>query len=228
MPDQLLFVVMTGLILGLEHALEPDHLVAVSVFVSERKDLRSAAWLGISWGMGHTATLLLIGGGTLLLNITIPPWLADSMELIVGFLLIGIGLNALYRVYRNKLHIHPHEHADGETHQHLHSHRHSEAHGHGHSRARAFVVGLVHGGAGSAAAVLLVLSMVEVAWQGVLLIFLFGLGSIVGMLLVSLLIALVTRRSVHSDRWQRVVSGLAGAVSVALGLMIAYQYFFTA
>jgi ABC-type nickel/cobalt efflux system permease component RcnA len=206
--------------------LNPDHLVAVSVFVSERKDLRSAAWLGISWGLGHTATLLLIGGGTMLLNITIPDWLAASMELIVGFLLIGIGLSALYRVYRNRLHIHHHAHDDGETHQHLHSHRHSAAHGHGHSRGRAFIVGLVHGGAGSAAAVLLVLSMVEVAWQGVLLIFLFGLGSIIGMLLVSLLIALATRWTVHSDRMQRAISSLAGAVSVALGLMIAYQYFF--
>lgn len=223
MPDQLIFAAITGLILGLEHALEPDHVVAVSVFVSEHKDPRSAARLGVSWGLGHTATLLLIGGGIMLLHINIPAWLEHTMEFVVGLLLIAIGASAIIRVLRDRRHVH--EHDDDEVHQHFHSHRHSETHDHSHHPSgRAFLVGLAHGGAGSAAAVLLMLTMVDAAWKGVLLIALFGLGSIVGMLLVSLFISLATRWSVNSVRWQRAISGGAGSVSVALGLLIALQF----
>lgn len=229
MLGHLPFIIITGLILGLEHALEPDHLVAVSVFVSERRDFRSAARLGISWGLGHTTTLLLIGGGALLLNLTIPPWLAESMELLVGVLLIGIGLHALYRVFSDRLHLHQHQHHDGADHRHFHAHRADDTHHHIHQASRrAFLVGLLHGGAGSAAAVILVLSLIEVAWQGILLILLFGVGSIVGMMLASLGIAFATRWTGDSAHWQRTIRGVAGSVSVALGCVIAWGYVFAA
>ena len=82
--DEIILVALTGLVLGLEHALEPDHLVAVSVFASERKDMKAVLLLGMTWGLGHTTTLLIVGGGALLLNITISDQLASFMELLVG------------------------------------------------------------------------------------------------------------------------------------------------
>jgi ABC-type nickel/cobalt efflux system permease component RcnA len=224
MMNDLLLIITTGLILGLEHALEPDHLVAVSVFVTERKNLGTAARLGISWGLGHTATLLLIGGGAMILGVTIPPILADSMELLVGVLLVILGLHALYKVYRERVHLHQHQHV-GEVHAHFHTHAESTGHHHEHRHTRrAFLVGLLHGGAGSAAALLLVLTMVDQMWQGLLFILLFGLGSVVGMLLVSLMIGLATRFATNISGWQRMMGTAAGALSIVLGVSIMLRF----
>lgn len=221
-----LLVLLTGLILGLEHALEPDHLVAVSVYASERKDLKAVAGLGASWGLGHTVTLLLVGGGALLLNITIPDQVAAMMELLVGLLLIGLGINVFVRLRRGRLHHHQHAHDDGSVHDHLHPHRATKTHEHVHRSSRhAFLVGLLHGGAGSAAAVLLVATMVGTVGQGLLLILLFGVGSIFGMMTVSFLLGLTGRALAQFGDWQRGLHIAAGTLSVVLGVIITMRYF---
>ena len=224
--DGLLLVALTGLVLGLEHALEPDHLVAVSVFASERKDLKAVSLLGMIWGLGHTTTLLIVGGGALLLNITIPDQLASFMELLVGFLLIGLGVRVFVRLSRGKLHHHEHTHSDGSSHEHLHPHGETPTHNHLHrSNRQTFLVGLLHGSAGSAAAVVLVATMASSAWQGLLLILLFGVGSIGGMMLVGLLIGVTGRFMDRVSGWQHALNAVAGTVSIILGLFIAVGFF---
>ena len=224
--SQFVLVALTGLVLGLEHALEPDHLVAVSVFTSERKDLKAATWLGMSWGLGHTATLLIVGGGALLLNVTIPDNLAASMELLVGLLLVGLGIRVLVQLSRGKLHHHEHGHDDGSTHEHLHPHGETKSHEHLHRSTRqAFFVGLLHGGAGSAAAVLLVATMVSSVWEGIFLILLFGVGSIGGMMLVSLLLGVTSQYMDRIPNWQRGLNMKAGTISIVLGLSIVLDFF---
>jgi ABC-type nickel/cobalt efflux system permease component RcnA len=223
---QFVLVALTGLVLGLEHALEPDHLVAVSVFTSESKDLKAAIRLGMSWGLGHTATLLIVGGGALFLNITIPDNLAASMELLVGFLLVGLGIRVLIKLSQGKLHHHEHTHDDGDAHEHLHPHGETASHEHMHRSARqTFLVGLLHGGAGSAAAVLLVVTMVSTVWEGIFLILLFGVGSIGGMMIVSLLLGVASQYVDRIPNWQRGLNMTAGTISIVLGLSIVLHFF---
>ncbi len=206
-----------GFLLGLQHALDADHVVAVSTLVSETKNLRRSSLLGALWGLGHTTTLLVAGLAVLLLKIAIPERLALSFEFMVGILLVLLGGDVLRRLWQQRPHIHPHTHADGTTHVHLHGHAHGPHHHHAH---RSFLVGLVHGLAGSAALLLLVLATVESVGQGILFILVFGLGSILGMWATSTLIALPFALLGRIARVDRALRLVAGTVSILLGVTI--------
>jgi len=221
-----------GLILGLRHALDPDHIAAVSTIVSESRSVRRSSLIGTCWGLGHTMSLLVAGVLVIALKIQISDRLALWMEFAVALMLILLGLKAVLKPLRGwRIHVHQHAHG-GSSHSHAHLHRPSEEHAHQHrhlirSGARPFLVGMVHGMAGSAALMILVLATIPSALAGLIYIAVFGLGSVGGMLIMSSLISLpfiLTRQ-----RFNVLSQGLQVAVglfSLGFGLFLSWQYGF--
>lgn len=218
-PLQLTILLGLGFILGLKHALDADHVVAVSTIVSQTKNLKKSSLAGAIWGVGHTATLFLVGLVILVFKLAIPDKLALSFEFIVGVVLVVLGVDVLRKVIKGKVHLHEHQHGDS-VHTHLHSHKESPSHNYIH---KSFVVGTIHGLAGSAALMLLVLTTVNSIFQGLLYILIFGIGSIVGMLIVSGIIALPFLLSSKFDKINNIVKILAGTISIVLGFTIMYE-----
>jgi len=183
-----------GLLLGIQHALDPDHLIAVSTIVSEHKNFKWASLIGAFWGLGHTTTLFLVGLLVIGLRLTISQSLAAGLEFLVAIMLVVLGLNVLRRTFGPaQVHLHTHTH-NPETHTHFHVHeKPQQDHGHNHpfkAMRRPFFVGMVHGLAGSAALMLLVLGTITSPLAGLAYIVIFGLGSVGGMLLLSGIISL--------------------------------------
>lgn len=187
-----------GFLIGMGHALEADHLAALSTIVAKERRRATIVRHGVSWGLGHALMLFVIAGAVILFGKTLDQRLASGLEAVVGAMLIILGLRVLWRLIRDRIHIHRHTHDDGTHHLHAHSHR--EDHGvhdpsnHQHVHPiglspTALVVGLVHGMAGSAALVVLAASALTTPALGLLYVTLFGLGSILGMGLLSLVIA---------------------------------------
>ena len=228
----LISVLGLGLILGLRHALDPDHIAAVSTIVSESRSVRRSSLIGTCWGLGHTMSLLVAGVLVIALKIQISDRLALWMEFAVALMLILLGLKAVLKPLRGwRIHVHQHAHG-GSSHSHVHLHRPSEEHAHQHrhlirSGARPFLVGMVHGMAGSAALMILVLATIPSALAGLIYIAVFGLGSVGGMLIMSSLISLpfiLTRQ-----RFNVLSQGLQVAVglfSLGFGLFLSWQYGF--
>jgi high-affinity nickel permease len=207
-----------GLLLGVEHALDADHVVAVSTITSENKSLKASSKVGALWGMGHTLTLLLVGILVLSFKLSIPQKLALGMEFLVGVVLAVLGGSVLYKVLKQKLHLHAHRH-DNLLHEHPHPQT-EEDHQHHH---RSLIVGMIHGLAGSSALMLLVLSTIPSFGLGILYILVFGVGSIAGMFVISTLIGLpfvLTNRFILVNRWIRMIAGI---VSILLGISIMVQ-----
>lgn len=242
MDPQLLTTLILGFTLGLKHALDPDHVVAVSTIVaSERSLLRSTA-VGLSWGLGHTLTLLVVGLAVLFLQVRIPEKIAVLMELAVGVMLVVLGMQSIGLYRQKRLHTHPHQHPGEESHMHLHpqeagyaEHAHPHPGSEGRSllagffhdfrlRPKSLLVGMIHGLAGSATLLLLVLTTARSAAQGIAYILLFGLGSIGGMLMVSSLMGLPLAISAERFSWLNEKVGLAaGLVSIGLGVVLIAQ-----
>lgn len=208
-----------GFVLGLKHALDADHVVAVSTIVSQTKSLKKSLLAGAIWGVGHTITLLLVGLIILIFKLTIPDKLALSFELIVGVVLVVLGVDVLRKVIKEKVHLHEHQHGSS-VHTHLHPHKESWSHDHTH---RSFVVGMIHGLAGSATLMLLVLTTVRSVFQGLLYILIFGIGSIIGMLIVSGIIGFPFLLLAKFGKINNSVKILAGTISIVLGFTIMYK-----
>ncbi len=225
---QLMTLLGLGFLLGARHALDADHVAAVSTIVSVRPDLRTSGLIGACWGFGHTVILLLVGVAIIVLKVTIPEAVAQAFELGVGLMLIALGGSLAVTLIRERWHLHAHRH-DSSLHLHLHAHRRGEDHLHTHSLfaqlpVKPFLVGMVHGLAGSAALTLMVLSTVRTAWEGALYIVVFGLGSILGMMVLGTLIAIPLVLSASTwPRAQVAVQGLASIGSLTLGFLIIYR-----
>lgn len=215
-----------GFLLGARHALDADHVVAVSTILSRHPNLQSSGFIGFCWGFGHTLVLLLVGLAVILLKVTIPEPIALACEFGVGIMLVVLGVSLVRTVYREQWHLHIHQH-DGETHRHLHSHRLHSDHEHQHrlrTSFRPFLVGMAHGLAGSAALMLMVLSTIHTWWEGIVYILVFGAGSIIGMMLLGMLISLPLVLSASLGwRAQMAVQGLASLGSIGFGLAIMYR-----
>ena len=218
-----------GFVLGLRHALDPDHVVAVTTLASQKTGARRTSLVGAFWGLGHALSLGVVGGAILALRLKVPPAASHALEAVVAVMLVLLGTLALRRALRWRLHAHPHQH-DGTTHVHFHAHPRAETQSHLHRHPfqgglRPFLVGLVHGLAGSAGLALLALTAAPTLGAGLLYLAIFGVGSIAGMLLLSALmsvpLAYVEARyaSLH-----RAVQVAAGAVSVAFGLYLLWQH----
>jgi high-affinity nickel-transport protein len=234
MNASIYFALGLGFVLGLKHATEADHLVAVTTIVSEQRSIWRSALVGALWGVGHTVSLMFAGIVVLLLEISIPQSVARLLEMAVALMIIFLGTRILYLVFRGRRHIHVHVHAhDGYAHTHFHFHDRNDSHqpaplpdrSHHQSSLtgwRPLIVGMVHGVAGSAALTLLVLTEVVRGGSrilGLAYLFVFGLGSIGGMLLMSTMISLpfvlTTRRFERIEIPMRIVIALS---SIAFGI----------
>lgn len=224
MNTTLLTTLALGLALGIKHALDADHVVAVSTIVSQYRNPLKATLVGIFWGIGHTTTLLLVGIAVIGFKLVIPDQLALSMEFLVGVVLFALGVQILWQYLPKKKHTHIHDHgAEMHAHEHVHLRKEGEANVQHHAprQHRSLLLGMIHGLAGSAALMLLVLSSIQSPVEGVIYILVFGVGSILGMMVISTLIGLPFALS--SGRFaslNQMVRFTAGALSVALGIFI--------
>ncbi len=218
-----------GFVIGLKHATEADHLAAVSTIVSERKSLWSSMFIGGVWGLGHTISLLLAGIFVLLLNFQISEQNERMLEFFVGVMLVLLGLNVWRKLAAGgTLHVHAHEHG---ARQHIHPHLHEpempdapHTH-HGFSFSpRALIIGMVHGLAGSAALMLAIIPTIDSRPLGLLYIVIFGIGSIGGMMLMSLLVGLpFFLTALRFNRFNYILQSVAGLISIGLGFSIIYE-----
>jgi hypothetical protein len=221
-----LTVMGLGFFLGLRHALDADHIVAVSTVLAERPSFLTSSAVGFFWGLGHTLMLLAVGVCVLMFRVPIPESVAMVFEFAVGVMLIGLGFDLARRVYRNGWHVHPHEH-DGRRHVHLHGHFLHPEHAHAHwfrNARRPLVIGMAHGLAGSAALLLLVVSAAGPFMQGIGYILVFGIGSIIGMIAVGAVLSLPFVLSVSAGHGAlTAVQGLASLASIGLGLVMMWR-----
>ena len=223
-----------GFVLGLRHAVEADHLAAVSAVVSERRGVLGASLVGGLWGVGHTASLVAAAVAVILFDVRVGERAALLLEACVGVMLVALGANALRKLARGgRLHLHFHRHG-GREHAHPHVHDKTDgAHGHGgagrgaHTHhglrfdSRTVLVGMLHGLAGSAALTLVVVSTVESRLVGLLYVLLFGVGSAGGMMLMGALVSLPMRLTAARFRAANLaVRGAAGLFSLGLGLLM--------
>jgi hypothetical protein len=223
-----------GFLLGMQHALEADHIAAVSSIAARRTEVGDIVKHGLTWGLGHTLTLFVFAGAAILLGDAIPEYLAQPIETAVGIMLVGLGAHVLWRLWRDRVHFHSHGHGDGTVHIHAHSHVQSLAqnsanatlphtravHEHAHGfRWRTLLVGLMHGMAGSAALLLLTVSRASSPAVGLGYVALFGIGSMTGMGALSTVIAVPLA---VSARWltsaNSALQGAVGIVTIAIGV----------
>lgn len=241
MSEPLSLALGLGFLLGLKHATEADHLMAVTTIVSQHRTVWRSALVGALWGVGHTASLLLAGVIVIYLRVAIPERIAALLELGVAAMIIVLGSRVLYFLLRHQptLHAHPHPHGE-HVHTHLHFHEKATAHPVNTAPAapahqphstplgwRPVFVGMMHGLAGSAALTLLVLTEIMrggSTTQGFLYLLLFGLGSIGGMLLMSAVISLPF--VLTASRFERIhtpIQVIAGLGSIAFGIYYAWE-----
>jgi len=229
-----------GFALGLKHATEADHLVAVTTIVSEQRSVWRSGLVGALWGVGHTASLLVAGLLVIVLGLAIPNPVAGILEFAVALMIIFLGSRILYLTLRHREHVHVHTHSH-EGHAHIHFHFHDDRYAHKisnqakdnaehHPRRmsgwRPLIVGMVHGLAGSAVLTLLVLTEVVrdgSRFRGMAYLLFFGVGSIGGMLLMSTLISLpiilTARRFERIETPMRLVVSIS---SIAFGIYYAW------
>jgi cytochrome c biogenesis protein CcdA len=216
-----------GFLLGMQHALEADHIAAVSSIAARRSRIGDIIKHGLTWGLGHTLTLFVFAGVAILLGRAIPETVAKPIEGAVGVMLIGLGAHVLWRLWRDRVHFHRHGHADGTVHFHAHSHagdtlphtRTAHIHEHG-FRWRTLLVGLMHGMAGSAALLVLAVTQASSPAAGLGYIALFGIGSMIGMGALSAVIAVPLAVSARFlTVANRALQGAVGAVTIAIGLV---------
>lgn len=232
----MLWTMTLGLLIGMQHALEADHVAAVSCIASRERSFRRIVRHGAVWGVGHTLTLILFAGGAILLGAGLPDSFALALEGLVGLMLAGLGGHVLFRLMREKVHFHRHRHQDGT--EHFHAHRHGtetgnhaagQAHDHEHPSGlpwRSLLVGMTHGMAGSAALLVLAAAGLQSPAEGLAYVALFGIGSIAGMALLSALMAVPLAWSARTLTWaHRGLQGVAGGATLIFGLWIAGNSF---
>jgi len=235
-------VIALGFLLGMKHSLDVDHLAAVSTLLSGTGKTLKSVLVGMYWGFGHSLALLALGGTIILLDLRFPPAVSLVMEGVVGVMLLLLGGRVFYRLARGGvLHVHQHRHGD---HLHLHPHIHGperprDAHreaAHHHAVPRAerpgrvpFLVGMVHGLAGSAGLTLILLPTIPTRAAGMIYLVVFGVGTVCGMAVSTLVLSLPLRMlrsreiSGGGGRPGRAVTLLAGTVSICLGALLLWE-----
>jgi high-affinity nickel permease len=228
-----------GFLLGIRHATDPDHVIAVSTIVSRERRVRTAGLIGVLWGIGHTFMILVAGGAIVLFEVVIPARVGLTVELSVALMLILLGGTTVIGVLRPRGH--PHVHGD-YVHAHPHGHQRVDDHGHGEQETplarldrrfgrlglyhavRPLAVGALHGLAGSAAVALLVVATIHDAALSLAYLLVFGVGTIAGMMLITVALALpfayTARRLPGVNRSLALAAGL---LSVGFGLFLTYQ-----
>jgi high-affinity nickel-transport protein len=197
-----LSIVALGFFLGMRHATDPDHVVAIATIVSRERSIGRAALSGAAWGLGHTVTILLVGGTIILLNVAIPARLGLMMELSVGLMLVVLGVMSVRGTHAPR---------DWMLR--------TEA-----RLTRPLAIGVVHGLAGSAAVALLVLTTIRTPGWAIAYLLVFGLGTVLGMVVVTMLMAMpfayTSRQFSLTNRRLQLATGL---VSIGFGLLLTYK-----
>ena len=249
----LLSIIAVGFFLGMRHATDPDHVIAVTTIVSRQRNLLKAAMTGIFWGIGHTLTIFVVGTIIIIFDVVIPARIGLSMELSVGLMLIVLGMlnivsfvrsarsiSSQYQEDSEVVHRHPHSHGD-YVHSHVHGHA-PETHPHSHQQTpltwldrlfgriglyqqlRPLVVGVVHGLAGSAAVALLILTTIRNPHWAIVYLLVFGAGTVGGMMLITMSIASAFNfLGKKQERFSQRLGLASGLVSLAFGVVLAYQ-----
>jgi ABC-type nickel/cobalt efflux system permease component RcnA len=220
-----LSILVLGFALGIKHAIEPDHIIAVSTIASQSKKLIRSSLAGVFWGIGHTATLLFIGIILMLMKGEIPDKWAMSLEFLVGIMLVYLGITSILS-FKN-IHMHKHEH-DEADHKHVHSHKYRNEHEHKHqhksiSYVKSMIIGLVHGLAGSAAMILLTMSAVKNVWEGAIYILVFGAGTVIGMLFFTTIVGIPFVLSAKKVNINKTFAQITGVISTAFGVYYMYN-----
>ncbi len=237
----MLSILFLGFLIGLRHALEADHVAAISSIAARQSDVAAVLRHGVTWGIGHSLALLAFAGAAVLFDTAASERLASWLEAAVGVMLILLGGQVVYRLLRDRVHFHFHRHGDGTVHLHAHSHRdesgrhdaahHAHAHGRAQVRAgsnrwplRTLSVGIMHGMAGSAALIVLAAGSVESRFLGLAYVALFGVGSIVGMGALSAVIAAPLAYSARAMNWATTtLQAIVGVATMGLGFLTIYQ-----
>jgi ABC-type nickel/cobalt efflux system permease component RcnA len=251
-----LSILALGFFLGMRHATDPDHVIAVTTIVSNQRNSMRAALIGAFWGVGHTVTIFVVGAGIILFNLVIPARIGLSMELSVAVMLIILGLMNVAGFLRSMpaastpnsdgeevVHSHPHSHGN-YSHSHSHTHQ-AETHPHSldhtplawldrvfgagglYQYLRPLVVGIVHGLAGSAAVALLVLTTIRSVNWAIAYLLVFGVGTIAGMMLITMSMASAFKMVGQGrEKFSRRLALASGVISVGFGLFVAYQICF--
>jgi high-affinity nickel-transport protein len=249
----LLSILALGFFLGMRHATDPDHVIAVTTIVTRERQVSKSAWIGAFWGIGHTITIFAVGVAIILFDIVIPPRLGLSMELAVGFMLILLGVMNIAGFFRGLpgspapamspsselVHSHAHSHGD-----YVHTHAHAHGPGrHTHSPEqnpvawldrilfrfrlyqplRPLIIGVVHGLAGSAAVALLVLTTIHDPRWAIAYLLIFGLGTIAGMMVITMSIASTFHLAGGRQKFLQGLTAASGVLSLAFGIFVAYQ-----
>ncbi len=236
-PTSGVFAVLAlGFLLGLKHATDADHVVAVASIVDKERSVLRSVWIGASWGAGHSVPLLIIGAVVLLANeATLGQYetVAPYFEFGVGIMLIYLGFSAAWNVMRGDLHIHNHRHGK-KPHVHIHS-SHEPATRHSASeethsnffilgkpvfRVKSFAIGMVHGLAGSAAVMVALLPTIDAAWTGVSYIILFSIGTMLSMAVLTLFLAMPFRATSAKRTLNRSITLTASTLSIAVGTIL--------
>lgn len=216
-----------GILLGLRHALDADHVVAVSTMALEERNLLRGGWIGFCWGVGHALVLFLFGGALILSGIRLPEVVGRWLEGGVGVMLILIALGSWRRMRRSKLHIHVHQHDGERYHTHFHVHDDSPGHlekHHGWKGSHSFLIGTVHGLAGTGAVMVLTIAAVSDPLQRIAYLASFGLGTILSMTLFSLSLTLITKLlNRQSFRFSHILPMGAAGLSAVIGVMIIVE-----
>jgi len=218
-------VYLIAVLMGIKHAIEPDHIVAISTIVCKSKSFSKASLLGLVWGIGHTLTLFIVGMIAISFKQTISQETAVLLEKLVGVMIGFLGIKILMN-YKNSNHTHVHESSDGDKHKHSHPHTHShEDHldkkSNIYDYLKSMFVGLVHGLAGSAAMIILTISTVSSAFEGALFIFYFGLGTIISMFMFTTLLGIPFVKS-QGFKLNQAMNIVVGVVSITFS---AYYIF---
>jgi hypothetical protein len=224
-------VLFLGFLIGMRHAVEADHVAAVASLVTRSQSFGESIRLGSAWGLGHTLTLFFFGSVVILMDVMIPERMAMMLEFTVGIMLVVLGVDVIRRVIRERIHFHAHQHGDSIRHFHAHSHagegRHEDSpHEHEHPKRfplRALLIGMMHGMAGSAALIVLTLQTVTSPLAGLIYMLLFGLGSMIGMALLSAIIMIPIRHSAKRLTW--LYNGLQATVGTGTLLLGSYVVF---
>jgi high-affinity nickel permease len=213
----LLAILLLGFFLGMRHATDSDHVIAVTTIVSRERKPLSALWIGALWGLGHTATILVVGGAIVLFGWVIPPRVGLSMEMSVAVMLIVLGAMNLSGALKGiKQAAHPHKHSGEEDT--------STPHVHVRGPLRPLAIGVVHGLAGSAAVALLVLATIKSAGTALVYLLVFGAGTVAGMSLLTLAMSVpIAALSSRYGNVEQLLGRATGLISLVFGLFLAYQ-----
>ena len=225
-------ILAIGMLLGLKHATDADHVVAVATFATEHGNAWRGLWVGASWGLGHTTPLLILGIVILLVKEALLDRyeaVAPVLEFGVGIMLVFLGAQVFYKLRRGSLHAHVHQH-QGQAHAHVHAtHREGSEPSNGNGlhealrpsfRLKSYGVGIVHGLAGSAAVMLVLLPQIEVFWVGLGYLVLFGIGTVASMGVITIILGVPFAVMSQAQHWYRAVAGIAGAASLVFGVAL--------